>query len=119
MKSQSVFSADPLVAMAVVLALKTQKEDQRTVRGLSEILASFQEDYDLTGISIGPSGEGYYSDDVESFVSRLRLSGEATQKSPITLDSEGETYCIKLVKREISRNPSYAELARKKGIDLG
>lgn len=95
---------DPSVAIALTLTLSTsvqsRKKDWPFVRDISALLYRLRgKGYRFRGLGLRTIPDGYYSEDVETFVGQLLSMGYAIQRSPIQLDAAGQKLCDEIIEQ--------------------
>lgn len=114
-QSTSYSKVDPSAAIALVLAKSTRcKSDQWPyIKDISEIFFHLREaGFRFRGLGLRRIPDGFYSEDVESFVGQLLSMGYATQRSPINLEDEGLRLCDEIWAREKKFDHNKAETER-------
>jgi len=105
-------NVDSAVAIALILhrATRGALKQGPFIRDVSQLLYRLRE----RGIRFRDLGlrripDGFYSEDVETFVGQLLSMGYATQRSPIRLKEKGVALCEEIVKEETERNKDEVE----------
>jgi len=120
--SQAMYSSlDSAVAIALLLkrSARVRSRDWPYVRDISRLLFDLrQRGFRFRDLGLRRIPDGYYSEDVETFVGQLLSMGYATQRSPIRLEPKGEQLCDQIVKAETQDNKEEFELLERTVDDL-
>lgn len=115
LQSTSYSKVDPSAAIALVLAKSTRRKSEQWpyIKDISEIFFHLREvGFRFRGLGLRRIPDGFYSEDVESFVGQLLSMGYATQRSPINLEDEGLRLCEDIWAREKKSDHNRAETER-------
>jgi hypothetical protein len=115
MQSTSYSKVDPSAAIALVLAKSIRRKSDQWpyVKDISEIFFRLREaGFRFRGMGLRRIPDGFYSEDVETFVGQLLSMGYATQRSPINLEEDGLKLCEELWAREKEGERDKAEVDR-------
>lgn len=99
-QSTSYSKVDPSEAIALVLTKSMSYRSDRWpyVKDISQILFGLRKKgFRFRGLGLRRIPDGFYSEDVETFVGQLLSMGYATQRSPILLEMDGLKLCQGIV----------------------
>ena len=112
MREERYSKVDSTAAIALVLArsMQNRTEDFPYVKDISGLLFRLREKgFRVRDLGLRRIPDGYYSEDVETFVGQLLSMGYASQRSPIKLKVKGVTFCEEMVKEEAGKNKEEVE----------
>ena len=109
----------PLEAF-VALVLLDSSTDNIDVTSLSQKLIQLRRHgitFDLIDCRRAP--RGYYSEDIDNYISYLLTFGYITERSPIKITKKGTEFLKKVIKKTLEMNPEgLNEVAKILNIDL-
>lgn len=105
-------NVDSSVAIALILRRAAQGalKEGPFIKDVSHLLFKLRErGFRFRDLGLRRIPDGFYSEDVETFVGQLLSMGYATQRSPIRLREKGVALCAGMVKEEATRNKDEVE----------
>jgi len=95
---------DTVMAMAVLDASSSDRGLQ--IEDISRLFVDLEEaGVSIRDVALRSVPDGFYSEDVESFVGRFLAAGYAKARSPIKFEPAGLKVCRDMVHKAFKRNP--------------
>lgn len=105
------------VALLLRKAAQVESQGWPYIKDISMLLFELREKgFRFRDLGLRRIPEGYYSEDVETFVGQLLSMGYATQRSPIRLEPEGAKLCDEIL--EVESGEHGAEFKRLERLSI-
>jgi hypothetical protein len=107
MREATYSNLDSAAAIALVVRAAAQRRSAEWpyIRDISRLLFELrQKGFRFRDLGLRRIPDGYYSEDVETFVGQLLSMGYATQRSPIMLEEKGKELCDEILKEQGEKN---------------
>jgi hypothetical protein len=97
----------PQTVMAMAVLDASVRKVGLQVEDISELFVDLEEKSGtkVLDVALRAVPNGFYSEDVESFVGRFLASGYATARSPIVFDESGLKVCREMVQKALRKHP--------------
>lgn len=98
------------VLAAIVEGVSGLSDEERKIESLcNKIIEVKNEGLDIGRIAIRRIANGYYSEEMDRFLSFLVTFGYAEDSSPVELNNSGHEYCKRIIRSEHEKNPDGVE----------